>query len=60
MPPPLPWLLWCGRNPGFYPQGDGKAQIAIQVSRLEDTEDVERERTAWRAALTKLQAQLER
>jgi hypothetical protein len=29
------------------------------VSRLDDKEDVERERAAWRAALTTLQAQLE-
>ena len=53
------WKKKSRLNVGFYPKGDGKAQIAIQVSRLEDKEDVERERTAWRAALTKLQAQLE-
>jgi hypothetical protein len=53
------WKKKARLNVGFYPKGDGKAQIAIQVNRLDDKEDVERERAAWRAALTKLQAQLE-
>jgi hypothetical protein len=31
----------------------------VQVSKLDGKDDVERERIAWRAALAKLQAQLE-
>lgn len=53
------WKKGARLNIGLYPKGAGKAQIAVQVNRLADRQDVERERTAWRAALTKLQAQLE-
>ena len=45
---------------GFYPKGDGKAQIALQVSKLTRRGDVESERTAWRSALSKLQTMLEK
>ncbi len=45
---------------GFYAKSDGKAQIALQVSRLGKRGEVESERTAWRSALTKLQTMLEK
>jgi hypothetical protein len=44
---------------GFYAKERGKAQIAIQVNRLAKRADVDRERAAWKAALTKLQELLE-
>ena len=44
---------------GFYDKRQGKAQIAIQVSKLARHSDVERERRAWKAALAKLQVLLE-
>jgi len=44
---------------GFYARGDGKSQIAVQVSRLAKKSDVEPVRASWRAALTKLQHLLE-
>jgi hypothetical protein len=44
---------------GFYAKGAGKAQIAIQVSTLARRADVEMQRKAWRAALSKLQGVLE-
>lgn len=47
-------------NVGFYAKGDDRAQIAIQVNKLESKEDVERERAAWKAALAKLQGTLEK
>jgi hypothetical protein len=45
---------------GFYAKGAGKAQIALQVSKLAKRSDVESERAAWRSALTKLQSMLEK
>jgi hypothetical protein len=53
------WKKTARLNIGLYAKGAGKAQIAVQVSKLGDKEAVERERMAWRAALAKLQAQLE-
>jgi hypothetical protein len=44
---------------GFYPKGEGKAQIAVQVSRLAKKADVELERAAWKSALGKLQELVE-
>jgi hypothetical protein len=44
---------------GFYAKGPGKSQIAVQVNKLANRADVERERTAWKAGLSKLQAMLE-
>lgn len=44
---------------GFYTKGEGKAQIALAVTKLGDKADVEKERTAWRAALAKLEGMLE-
>ena len=44
---------------GFYAKGEGKAQIAVAVSKLMKKSDVERERAAWKAALSKLQQVLE-
>jgi hypothetical protein len=44
---------------GFTAKGDGKAQIAVQVSKLAGKADVERERAAWKKALAKLQQLVE-
>ena len=44
---------------GFYAKEGGKAQIAVQVNKLAKRSDVDRERAAWKAALTKLQGLLE-
>ncbi len=44
---------------GFYSKGEGKAQIALAVNKLSAKADVERERKAWKAGLSKLQAMLE-
>jgi len=40
----------------FYAKPGGKAQINVQVNKLAKKTDVERERTAWKKALEKLQA----
>jgi len=40
---------------GFYAKGPGKSQLAIQVNRLPNASDVEKERQRWKAAITKLQ-----
>jgi hypothetical protein len=39
---------------GFLAKGAGKAQIALQVSKLAKKADVERERAAWKTALGRL------
>ena len=39
---------------GFYAKGAGKAQIALQLSKLASAADVEKERAAWKKALEKL------
>ena len=44
---------------GFYAKGEQKAQIALQVRKLGQKSDVERERKAWKAAVSRLQALLE-
>jgi hypothetical protein len=38
----------------FYPKPGGKAQINVQVGKLANKSDVERERAAWKKALEKL------
>ncbi|MDE2181734.1 MAG: hypothetical protein KGJ78_01795 [Alphaproteobacteria bacterium] len=40
------------------PKPGGKAQIAVDLSRLEHEEDVERQRSLWKKALVKLEAML--
>jgi hypothetical protein len=45
---------------GFYAKGKDKAQIAIQIAKLASRDSVEPEREAWHAALSKLQAMLEK
>jgi hypothetical protein len=45
---------------GFYAKPGGKAQIAVQVNKLARRADVDRERAAWKAALSKLQQLLEK
>ncbi len=54
------WKKGARLEVGFYAKGTGKAQIALQVSKLAKRGDVEAERTAWRNALTKLQSMLEK
>ena len=44
---------------GFYAKGDGKAQIALAINKLASRAEVDRERKAWKAGLSKLQAMLE-
>jgi hypothetical protein len=41
---------------GFYAKGAGRAQIAVQVSKLAGRAEVDSERAAWRKALDKLVA----
>jgi hypothetical protein len=43
---------------GFYAKEGGKAQIAVQINKLARRSEVDRERAAWKAALTKLQTLL--
>ena len=43
---------------GFYATKGGKAQIAVQVSKLAKRADVDREKAAWKAALAKLEKML--
>jgi hypothetical protein len=43
---------------GFYAKGAAKAQIAVQVNKLTRKADVERERAAWKSALSRLQEML--
>jgi hypothetical protein len=40
---------------GFYAKGDGKAQIAVEISKLPSEDDVEKERAAWKKAMEKLE-----
>jgi len=42
----------------FYAKGDGKAQINVQVNKLDGGEAVEAERAAWKKAVKKLAAVL--
>jgi hypothetical protein len=42
----------------YFDKGGGKAQVVVQVSRLSHEEDVERERSAWKRALLKLDSML--
>jgi hypothetical protein len=53
------WKSSARLNVGFYAKGEGKAQIAVQVSKLASKEEVEREREAWKNALSKLRLTLE-
>jgi hypothetical protein len=43
---------------GFYSKGVGKSQIALQVSKLANSEAVEKERAAWKKAMEKLSDKL--
>jgi hypothetical protein len=42
----------------FYAKGPGKAQIVVQVNKLAGNDAVEKERAAWKKALTKLEMSL--
>ena len=55
-----PWKTSSRLEVGFYSKGTGKAQIALQVSRLPSQADVEKTRGTWKKALEKLQALLEK
>jgi hypothetical protein len=44
----------------FYAKGAGKAQLAVQISKLVAKPDVETQREIWKTALGKLQSLLER
>ena len=41
---------------GFYAKGEGKSQIALEIGKLPSEDEVEKERTAWKKAMTKLEA----
>lgn len=43
---------------GFYPKGEDKAQIALQVNKLDGPEAVDSERALWKMAMEKLARQL--
>jgi hypothetical protein len=43
----------------FYPKGEGKAQIAVGVTKLEKKRDVEAERAAWKKAFASLASLVE-
>ncbi len=43
---------------GFFAKGPAKAQIAVQIGKLKNKAAVDTERTAWKAALTRLDALL--
>ena len=55
-----PWKTRSRLEVGFYAKGAGKAQIALQVSRLANRADVEKTRETWKKALEKLQALVEK
>jgi len=40
---------------GFYAKGEGKAQIALQVNKLDGNEAVEAERATWKKAMASLE-----
>jgi hypothetical protein len=40
---------------GFYAKGVGKAQIALEISKLPSEDDVEKERATWKKAFAKLE-----
>jgi hypothetical protein len=43
---------------GFYAKGDGKSQIALEISKLPSEADVEKQRAAWKKAFAKLEESL--
>ena len=45
---------------GFYAKGDGKAQIALEIGKLASADAVEKERAAWKRAMEKLSAVVEK
>lgn len=55
-----PWKKTARLEVGFYAKGPGKAQIALQVSRLANRAEVETTRETWKKALGKLQTLLEK
>ena len=55
-----PWKKTARLEVGFYSKGAGKAQIALQVSRLASRGDVEKTRETWKKALEKLQDLVEK
>jgi hypothetical protein len=55
-----PWKKTARLEVGFYAKGPGRAQIALQVSRLANRSEVETTRETWKKALGKLQTLLEK
>jgi hypothetical protein len=45
---------------GFYAKGEGKASIMLEVRNLPDEADVEKQRTAWKKAMGRLESLLSR
>jgi hypothetical protein len=39
---------------GFYAKGDGKASIALEISKLPSEADIEKERASWKKAMERL------
>jgi hypothetical protein len=45
----------CRLEFGFYAKGEGKAQLALEISKLASRAAVEKERAAWKKALARLE-----
>ena len=52
------WKKDARVSAGFYAKGAGKAQVAMDIGKLPDSESVEKERAAWKKALEKLEGLL--
>ena len=52
------WKKDARVSAGFYSKGAGKAQVAMDIGKLPNSDAVELERAAWKKALEKLQALL--
>ena len=52
------WKKDARVSAGFYAKGAGKAQIAMDIGKLPDSDAVESERAAWKKALEKLEGLL--
>jgi hypothetical protein len=53
------WKKTARLEMGFYSKGPGKAQVAMQVSKLANKAEVEAVRETWKKALAKLQGLVE-
>lgn len=52
------WKTEARLSIGFYAKGEGKSSIAVDCEKLPDAKTVEKERLAWKAALSKLETLL--